>query len=72
MPGYIEWLLAFPRAPTGSVSVQVWFAACMAVIQIAASAVGAVRALRIQQEGTKGNKGQPMKVGAEGSMKKEL
>lgn len=24
VPGYIEWGLSFPRAPIGSVSIQVW------------------------------------------------
>jgi tail-anchored protein insertion receptor len=34
LPGYVEWILAFPRAPRGSVSVQIWLAACGAVIQM--------------------------------------
>lgn len=42
VPSYVEWLLAFPRAPRGSVSIQVWsFAASqtMCVILAIAEAV---------------------------------
>lgn len=31
VPGYVEWVLSFPRAPCGSVSVQVWSFACAQV-----------------------------------------
>jgi hypothetical protein len=75
VPYWGEWLLSFPRAPVGSVSIQVWFGACMAVTQIATSAVAAVWALRIQKEGTAETKakGEPMKVGGRSAMeKKEL
>lgn len=42
VPGYVEWLLAFPKAPTGSVSVQVWNIACASVIGLVAEAVAAL------------------------------
>ena len=42
MPGYVEWLLAFPRAPTGSVSIQMWGVACATVVQLVGAAVVAV------------------------------
>ena len=39
MPRYVEWILAFPRAPTGSVSVQMWGIACATVVQLVGAAV---------------------------------
>ncbi|KAF2155691.1 Guided entry of tail-anchored protein 1 [Myriangium duriaei CBS 260.36] len=41
VPGYVEWLLAFPRAPTGAVSMQVWWIACASVIALVGEALGA-------------------------------
>ena len=73
MPGYVEWLLAFPRAPTGSVSIQIWGIACATIVQLvgAAVVVGLVLVEGQRQEGQK------MKVGAggrggNGEGKKEL
>lgn len=34
VPGYFELLLAFPRAPKGSVSVQTWGLACASVVDL--------------------------------------
>ncbi len=48
VPGYAEWLLAFPRAPRGSVSIQIWGAACATVIHLLSAAVVAIYALVIQ------------------------
>lgn len=45
VPYYAEWLLSFPRAPLGSVSVNVWALACAAVILLAHDAIVAVVAL---------------------------
>lgn len=73
MPGYVEWLLAFPRAPTGSVSIQIWGIACATIVQLVGAAVVAGLVLvREQQQG-----GQKMKMGAgarneKGEGKKEL
>ena len=39
MPRYVEWVLAFPRAPTGSVSIQIWGIACATVVQLVGAAV---------------------------------
>ncbi|KAG7004708.1 protein GET1 [Physcia stellaris] len=39
VPGYVEWVLAFPRAPTGSVSIQVWGIACNTVVQLIGAGV---------------------------------
>lgn len=45
MPGYIEWMLCFPKAPMGSVSVQIWGIACASVVGMLGSAVVAAWAL---------------------------
>ena len=45
VPYSVEWILAFPRAPTGSVSVQMWAMACGSVIAMLAEAVTAMHAL---------------------------
>ena len=42
VPRYVEWILAFPRAPTGSVSIQMWGIACATVVQLVGAAVVAV------------------------------
>ncbi len=70
MPGYIEWLLAFPRAPRGSVSIQIWGIACATVIQLVGAAVMAAWALVQTRKDGK----QEMKVSAGGRSgdKKEL
>jgi hypothetical protein len=41
VPYYVEWILSFPRAPLGSVSIQVWGAACASMIALAAEALAA-------------------------------
>lgn len=41
----MEWILSFPRAPQGSISIQVWSIACASVISLVAEAVVAVYAL---------------------------
>lgn len=46
VPSYIEWILSFPRAPRGSVSMQVWVLACGAAIAMASDGVRALWALR--------------------------
>ncbi|KAF2742503.1 protein get1 [Sporormia fimetaria CBS 119925] len=39
VPRYVEWVLSFPRAPIGSVSINIWNLACACVITMAAEAV---------------------------------
>lgn len=34
LPYYVEWILSFPRAPLGSVSVQVWSSVCAAAVRL--------------------------------------
>lgn len=41
-PYYAEWLISFPRAPLGSVSVASWQLACRGVIALVADTIGAV------------------------------
>jgi len=40
-PTYMEWLVAFPRAPWGTVSIQVWGTACITVITLVGEALTA-------------------------------
>jgi hypothetical protein len=44
---YGEWLLSFPRAPLGSVSVLAWQFASGAVIAMVAEAIGALTVLLV-------------------------
>lgn len=44
-PYYAEWLISFPRAPLGSVSVASWQLACTGVIALAADGIGAMARL---------------------------
>jgi hypothetical protein len=78
VPYYAEWLLSFPRAPLGSISIQAWFLACAAIILLVSDALVAIIALVIGSSvGETGQrKEEPIKAprekaGAEGS-KKEL
>ena len=70
VPGYVEWLLAFPRAPRGSVSIQMWGIACATVVQLVGAAVVAGLVL----VGEQGQGRQKVKMGADGKGegKKEL
>ncbi|KAH8602171.1 protein get1 [Bisporella sp. PMI_857] len=76
IPYYAEWMLSFPRAPLGSISIQVWSVACLAIITLASDALIAAFALvagfKVKSEKT--NKG-PAKVPGEKAKpesKKEL
>ncbi len=42
VPYYVEWILSFPRAPLGSISIQVWTAACAAILALASEALATV------------------------------
>ncbi|KAL9022856.1 MAG: hypothetical protein Q9180_008533 [Flavoplaca navasiana] len=57
VPGYVAFLLAFPRAPRGSVSVQVWGIACATVVQIVFAAAAAAWVLLSRREEMAGRKG---------------
>lgn len=76
VPVYIEWILSFPRAPTGSVSIQMWAISCGTVIKLFGAALVAAWVLI---HASKGKRRQKVKVGAgsaagtgSGETKKEL
>lgn len=48
VPYYAEWILSFPKAPLGAVSIQIWFIACGSVIALASEALVAVFALVVE------------------------
>ncbi|KAK2774868.1 GET complex subunit get1 [Onygenales sp. PD_12] len=60
MPWQVEWVLSFPRAPMGSVSIQVWGGACAAVVALVGDAVGATVVYVIGSGN--GNRGEGEKV----------
>ncbi|OOQ83106.1 Protein get1 [Penicillium brasilianum] len=41
-PYYVEWVLSFPRAPLGSVSVQVWNNVCATAVAFLGEIIGAI------------------------------
>ncbi|RDI85459.1 hypothetical protein Vi05172_g4726 [Venturia inaequalis] len=45
VPYYAEWILSFPRAPLGSVSLQVWTLACSSVVAMVSEALVATLVL---------------------------
>jgi hypothetical protein len=45
VPYYAEWILSFPRAPLGSVSINIWGIACASMIALVAEAITAVYVL---------------------------
>ncbi|GAT25476.1 CHD5 domain protein [Aspergillus luchuensis] len=42
LPYYVAWVLSFPRAPMGSVSIQIWSNVCATAITTMAEVVTAV------------------------------
>ncbi|KAL1849029.1 GET complex subunit get1 [Paecilomyces lecythidis] len=58
-PYYVEWVLSFPRAPIGTVSVQVWGSACAAAISLTGDVVASALAPSNTQ------KAQPVPAGGE-------
>lgn len=41
-PYYAEWIISFPRAPLGSVSVASWQLACTGVVALVSDTIGAI------------------------------
>jgi len=78
VPAYVEWLLAFPRAPMGSISIYIWGIACATVVQIATEVFVAAWVLVTQKPVASTAQGKPMQMGAgssredQTSEKKEL
>ncbi|EPS28932.1 Protein get1 [Penicillium oxalicum] len=69
-PYYVEWVLSFPRAPLGSVSVQVWNNVCATAVLFFGELIGAIMAQILTRTTTKTSKKTPVAVG--GETKKEL
>ena len=67
VPYYAEWLLSFPRAPLGSISIQAWSLACAAIILLVSDALVATIALVMgtAKAPAEKDKGKPMKFGGE-------
>ncbi|ORY11167.1 CHD5-like protein-domain-containing protein [Clohesyomyces aquaticus] len=49
VPGYVEWILSFPRAPMGSVSINIWGIACASMIELVSEAITATYVLVTKQ-----------------------
>lgn len=84
-PYYAEWIISFPRAPMGSVSVASWQLACTGVITLVADTITAIISLvSAAMQGSKGKQAEkPVKAssattdsassqGEKDSSKKEL
>ncbi|KAI2468245.1 CHD5-like protein-domain-containing protein [Annulohypoxylon bovei var. microspora] len=61
-PYYVEWILSFPRAPIGSVSIASWQTACIGVVLLISDTIAAILGLLL---GAKMAQKQPVKVGME-------
>lgn len=61
MPYYAEWLLSFPQAPLGSVSIQAWVLACGVVIVLVSDAIVAIIRLVIDLHSKSAQKTETMK-----------
>ena len=76
VPCQVEWLLSFPRAPVGGISVNVWTIACASVIGMMSEGVRAGWALRDGKVVEGSNKGEKIKMqgmgAGGGGGKKEL
>ena len=73
VPGYVEWALAFPRAPRGSVSIQIWGIACATVVQLVGAGIvaGWILVTEQREKGRKEKTKMGMRAKA-GKEKKEL
>ncbi|KAI0018285.1 CHD5-like protein-domain-containing protein [Xylariomycetidae sp. FL0641] len=47
-PYYVEWVLSFPRAPLGSVSIVSWQTACTAVVTLLSDTITAILGLALE------------------------
>ena len=72
VPGYVEWLLAFPRAPKGSISIQLWGIACASVISMASEAIVAAYVLVTKRPDMQTGKQEQEPQATAGGDKKEL
>lgn len=65
VPYYGEWVLSFPRAPLGSVSIQVWGMACGTAILLVSEAIVALVGLVMEMKNAPPQKNAPMKMAGE-------
>lgn len=78
-PYYVEWVLSFPRAPLGSISIASWQLACSGFISLVSDTITAVLGLVLgarlekkQQSGNaRGAKGESASVGSAPAGSKE-
>lgn len=64
VPYQVEWVLSFPRAPLGSVSINLWALSCAAVIGMLSEGIRAVMTLKegkVVGEKGKSNEGERLK-----------
>ncbi|KAL9579220.1 MAG: hypothetical protein Q9212_005231 [Teloschistes hypoglaucus] len=66
VPYYAAWLLSFPRAPVGAVSIQIWGSACATVVQMVGAAAASGWVLVREQGGKGKGRGEKVAMGAEG------
>ncbi|GAB7348224.1 hypothetical protein MBLNU459_g6221t1 [Dothideomycetes sp. NU459] len=64
VPSYVEWILAFPRAPRGSISIQVWGIACASVTAMVSEAILALYKLTLQTSPANKQREEPMAFGS--------
>jgi tail-anchored protein insertion receptor len=72
VPWYVEWAMAFPRCPSGGVSINVWSAACATVISLVGDSV--IYAVQSTSKTSSKQKGESMKMttgGAAGEKKQQ-
>ncbi|KAK3670503.1 GET complex subunit get1 [Recurvomyces mirabilis] len=67
VPYPAEWILSFPRAPLGSVSINLWSMACASVIALVSEGVRAAWTLREGRVVEGSNKGEKIRMEAIGS-----
>lgn len=79
VPYPAEWILSFPRAPLGSISINIWAMACAAMIGLVSEAVVGVWTLRSGEVIVGERKGEKIRMepmtaagGGKGGEKKEL
>lgn len=65
VPYYVEWILSFPRAPLGSVSINVWGIACASMIALVADALAATWVLITKKPVPVPVKEEPMAFGTD-------
>jgi tail-anchored protein insertion receptor len=63
-PYYAEWVLSFPRAPMGSVSIVSWQMACTVVIKLISDTIMSILGLILGAKLQKREK-QPVPAGGE-------